>query len=68
MQIIISIVSILAGGSLIIFCKFFARLVIKQQNKFWGFHFGNHGIKVAEIVSIIVGIGFIIIGILSLFR
>lgn len=67
-KIIIGIIGLTVGFCLVIFRKSFARHVIKEQNKFGGFHFGERDIKSTEVISIIVGIGFIIIGLLSIFQ
>jgi hypothetical protein len=67
-RIITGIASLLVGFSFVIFFKFFAQFTIEQQNKSWGFHFGNRAIKLAQITYIIVGIGFIVISILSFFK
>jgi hypothetical protein len=67
-ETIIGIVSLSAGCLMMILNKLFARLVIEQQNKFWGFHFGQREIKITEVGSIITGIGFIVVGLLSLFQ
>lgn len=67
-EIIIGIISLSAGSFLVVFFKYFARFVVVQQNKFWGFHFGARGVKATETISVIVGIGFIIVGLLSLFQ
>jgi hypothetical protein len=67
-ETIIGIISLSAGSFLVVFFKFFARFVIEQQNQFWGFHFGARGIKATETISIIIGISFIIVGLLTLFQ
>lgn len=64
-ETIIGIVSLLAGCLMMFLYKSFARIVIGQQNKFWGFHFGEREIKITEVVSIIAGIGFIVFALLS---
>lgn len=67
-EAIVGIIGLLAGCSMTIFHKSFARLTIERQNKFWGFHFGQREIKITEVVSVIVGMGFIVLGFLFLFR
>jgi hypothetical protein len=58
----------LAGFLLIIFRKRFICLVARHQEAFWGFHYTARDIKMAEIVSIIVGVGFLAGGILNLLQ
>ena len=67
-ETIIGMVALSVGILLVLFFKYFARFVVEQQNKSWGFHFGAREVKMTEIISVIVGIGFIIVGLLSLFQ
>lgn len=65
---IVGLISLLAGSFLVLAHRYFARFIVEQQNRFWGFHFGAREVKVAETVSIVVGLGFIAVGLLSLFQ
>ena len=67
-ETIIGVIVLSAGCLMTVFHKAFARLTIEGQNKFWGLRFGQKEIKITEIVSVIVGMGFIVLGFLSLFR
>jgi hypothetical protein len=63
---IIGTISLIAGLAMVVFNKPFSHLQIKGQNEFWGFNFGMKEIAVSRIVILIVGIGFIIVGLLAL--
>lgn len=65
-EIIVGLFSILIGCLMVVFHKPFARFSVKHQNKFWGFHFGDREVKATGIISMIVGIGFIIFGFLAI--
>lgn len=67
-EILVGVISVFAGCLIVVLRKFFSNLIIKQQNKFWGFHFGEVTTKTTEFVSLIVGAGFIIMGLLFVFR
>ena len=54
------------GGAMMVFNRSFATTVIRQQNKFWGFHFGDRDIKIARVFAIVGGTVFFVIGFLSL--
>jgi hypothetical protein len=62
------ILSIFIGASLIIFRRQYSRYVMDMQNRTWGTHFGMREIKITEGVAVIVGVGFIAIGILSILQ
>ncbi len=61
-------ISLIVGLAMLIFNKPFSRAQIESQNQFWGFNYGEKEIGVSRIVILIVGIGFIIVGLLSLFH
>jgi len=65
-EVVISVLSLLVGCVLIFLRVPFARIVIEQQNKFWGFNFAEGALKTTQIVSLIVGVGFVIVGILPM--
>lgn len=62
---IIDIISVAAGSALLLFRKKFASNVIEGQNRVWGFNYGDRERKATEYVTIIVGTGFLVIGILG---
>ena len=61
------IFAISMGISLLLFRNSFADRCIENQNRLWGFHFGKREIWQAKVVTIIVGLGFIVCGLLCLF-
>jgi hypothetical protein len=63
-EIIVGLVSVIAGCLMLIFRDSFARNIIKFP--LWGFNFGEREIKANKFVIGIVGTGFIIFGTLSL--
>lgn len=63
---VIDILAIIVGFALIAFRRPFARMVIDSQNKAWGFKFGARDKRVSEFVSVVVGLGFVVLGLLSL--
>lgn len=67
-KIISDVIAIVVGCLMVIFHKSFARLIIEQQNKFWGFHFGDREVKISGIISIIAGTGMIVLSLLSLLK
>ncbi len=52
------------GGLILVFRAAFARFLIEEQNAAWGFQFGERGVKAAKSVLVIVGLGFIVWGVL----
>ncbi len=58
------ILSILIGLVLILVRKKLASLIIRIQNKMWGFKFGEREIKASEVVLVGVGL-FLIVNSLS---
>jgi hypothetical protein len=63
---IASIISVLIGSGLLIWRKLFAAAVVGEQNRMWGFRFGDREERMSVIAVIIAGSGFLAIGILSL--
>jgi hypothetical protein len=62
------ILSLIIGISLIIFRRQYSRYVMDMQNRTWGTHSGTRDIKITEVVTLIVGAGFIAIAILSILQ
>jgi hypothetical protein len=67
-QMVFSLMSLFVGCLLIFFRSTFAHKVVEQQNRFWDFGFGESAVKVTEIVSLIVGIAFSLVGLISLIQ
>ena len=65
-DIIVGIVGLIIGSLILMYHKTFANHIIESQSRFWGFKFGAFNIKAAHVVTVIGGIGFIVIGILSI--
>ena len=60
------ILSLAAGLFLILFYRWFARKVIESQNAFWGWRLGMADLKVAEVVTLLAGVGFLIFAVLAI--
>ena len=45
----------------------FASLVVREQNRMWGFKFGKREENISKYVAAIVGFGFLAVGILDAF-
>jgi hypothetical protein len=59
---------LLVGGFLMcIFRKQFAKSAMKNQNRTWGFRFGEEKVKIAEVFAFLAGLGFMIISLLDIF-
>lgn len=67
-EILVGSISLVVGVMTLVFRKSFAFKIIEFQNSVWGFHFGKTDIKIAKFVIVIVGIGAILFGLLSLFQ
>ena len=48
--------------------KSFARQSIEQQNRLFGFHFNERDRKIAEVIIVIGGLGFITSSVISILR
>lgn len=62
--IIFGLLGVIIGFMLIKYRVSFARYLVDQQNSLWWFHFGNREARISEIVAVIVGAGFFIVGLL----
>lgn len=65
MNIFVAIICLIIGMGLILSNRVFAKIIIKEQNNTWGFKFGETQIKLTRILSILVGMAFIIFAIAS---
>jgi hypothetical protein len=59
-------VALLVGCLLLLFHKASARRAMQDQNRLWGFHFGEREVRISQVISIIVGAGFAILGLLAI--
>ena len=60
-----TLLSILAGCVLIIWRRWFGALVVRNQNRMWGFRFGEREERISAFVATVVGLGFLAVGILG---
>ncbi len=60
--------AIMVGVALIRFRKSFSRAVIEMQNAIWRTHMGEREVALNEVLAVIVGIGFLVAGLLNLLR
>jgi hypothetical protein len=67
-EIITGSIGLIVGLVMVIFNRPLSRAQIKSQNDFWGFNYGEKEIAVSRIVILIVGVGFLIFGLLALFH
>jgi hypothetical protein len=62
------VISVLLGLCFVTFCRPLAERAAKYQQNFWGANFGVGTIKGIQIGFLLVGIFFIIFGLLSIFH
>lgn len=67
-ETIIGGISLIVGLTMLIFNKPFSRAQIESQNQFWKLNYGKKEIGVSRIVILIVGVAFVIVGLLALFH
>jgi hypothetical protein len=60
------LILIVIGVFLIAFREWVSKKTIESQNRTWSFHFGEQEIRATKYLAVIVGIGFIILGLDSL--
>jgi hypothetical protein len=65
-NIIYGIVGLLFGVVLLFFNRRFMAVYVEFQNKLWGYHFSDEQIKDGRFVCVIVGAGFLLVGISAL--
>ena len=65
-NIVVALFGVLVGAFLIYFRKSFAAHCIRGQNRTWGFRFGERTVRQTERVVLVIGIGFVGIGLLAL--
>jgi hypothetical protein len=67
-RVLFIVTALVLGGTLITFRSSFARLIVREQNRTWGFRFGDRTVKGAELVCVVVGIAAFGFGILAFLR
>jgi len=60
-----SVIAVVVRVGLILLRRPFSQYALRQQNRVWGFRFGDNARRSAEVVALVVGIGFVTIGILA---
>jgi hypothetical protein len=65
-QLVFGIGSIIAGVVLLAFPRRIAESFVRDQNATWGFRFGAREVEAGARGLVIVGIGFLILGIVGL--
>jgi len=60
-----SVIAVVVGVGLILLRRPFSHYALRQQNRVWGFRFGDNARRSAEVFALVVGIGFVTIGILA---
>lgn len=63
---IVGIVALIVGLCLIVYRDRFAKYIIKNQNKTWGFKFADNEITSSKVILLVIGFMIIVIGLLSL--
>jgi hypothetical protein len=59
-------VAVIVGALLVLFRRPFAELQVRSQNQVWGFRTGPRSEAVSRTLALIVGAGFIVVGLLML--
>ncbi len=67
-ELVVGMISLTLGCLMVFFRKPFAGRIIREQNRFWGFHFGESELRLSMVISAVVGIGFIVFALLLLFQ
>ena len=60
-----SVIAVVVGVGLMLLRRPFSQYALRQQNRIWRFRFGDNARRSAEVVALVVGIGFVTIGILA---
>jgi hypothetical protein len=59
------LIASLAGLAMVVLNRQIAALIIREQNRFWRLSMGQRSIRVSRFVTVIVGTGFITMGVLA---
>ena len=65
-ETVVGIILLLVGCAMILWRDRFARKTIEEQNRVWGFRFGEREEKRTKLIVFVVGMGFIVFGLLAL--
>ncbi|MHB8974355.1 MAG: hypothetical protein ACYC3X_12885 [Pirellulaceae bacterium] len=66
LNIVVALVGILGGVLLIRFRKKFAAYCIEDQNRLWGFRFGERTTRMTASMIVVIALGWIAIGLMAL--
>src|SRR2546426_11398689 len=58
---LMSVITVVVGVGLILLRRPFSQYALRQQNRVWGVRFGDNARRSAEVVALVVGIGFVTI-------
>jgi hypothetical protein len=59
------LIASLVGLAMVVLNRQIAALIIREQNRFWRLSMGQRSIRVSRFVTVIVGTGFITMGVLA---
>ncbi len=62
------VLAIFLGIVLVGFRKPLSRVTIDMQNAIWGTHMGEREVALNEVLAVIVGIGFLVVGLINMLR
>lgn len=65
-HIVVAIIAVIVGCYIVINRSKWANKAIDQQNKAFHFRFGKKDIQATSYVGLLVGVGFIVVGLLTL--
>ena len=65
-EFVLGVLSCAVGIAAVILRANLAKLVVQEQNRFWGFRFGKRSITISEIVVLVWGIGLTAFGVLMI--
>lgn len=63
---IVGLISLAVGCAMVLWRDRFARKIIEEQNRFWGFSFGGREEMRSKLIVLIVGTGVVAFGLLLL--
>lgn len=60
------VLSVILGAAVIVFNRRWAEYQVGAQNRTWGFKMGPKAVTASRFVSVVVGAGFLVTGVLGL--
>jgi hypothetical protein len=64
-SIVVGTVSVIVGIALVVFNERFARFAMAEQNRVWGFHFGEREVRITRYIAVLCGLVFVILGVIT---